>query len=261
MNRTYFWAGIGLAIALIWMFPAPALAGRALRILTYNHPPNYMQAEDGQWTGIDIDLAGALCREAGFDTEFQQLPWNRAMGYIETGHLDMIVGLTRTPERETFIEFIGVCKNEQFGIVMHRKDMDLPLNTLDDFVAIGGTWGIRNRMHYSEEFNNRLENDPTFRSLFDLHSVQAGNFEKIAAGRLRGLIGEMIGVKYYILSNPHLSDLVVREVPFFPPSPVFFGVTRKMTVEDMEKLRTAHKKLEARGEFAGIVKKWVGSGN
>ena len=170
MHKIDFWRGIiCLVLVLTLKSPATALPGKAVRMLVYNYQPFYLQTDDGHWTGIHIDLAEALCRKAGFDIEFLHLPWNRAMGYIETGNLDMIVGLSITPERETFIEFIGVCNNEQFGFVMHKKDVDTSLNSLDDLAAMGGTWGIRDRMHYSDAFNARLGSDPfqgTVRSTF-----------------------------------------------------------------------------------------------
>nr|HPQ97848.1 hypothetical protein [Thiolinea sp.] len=70
-------------------------------------------ASTNAWEKIHYQLAEALVQKAGYQPLFRQLPWNRAMAYIRDGRLDLISSLSRTPEREAYIHFIGVATHEQ----------------------------------------------------------------------------------------------------------------------------------------------------
>ncbi|WP_319783793.1 transporter substrate-binding domain-containing protein [Oceanisphaera sp. IT1-181] len=69
-------------------------------------PPFVMQAEDGRWEGISIDLWKDIA--AGLDREFELLPmkFSALLDAVENGEVDVAVGaLTMTADRDTRFDF------------------------------------------------------------------------------------------------------------------------------------------------------------
>lgn len=69
-------------------------------------PPFVMQAEDGRWEGISIELWREVA--AGMDREFQWVPlgFNELLQATESGEIDVAVGaLTMTADRESRFDF------------------------------------------------------------------------------------------------------------------------------------------------------------
>ncbi len=76
-----------------------------LRVIEF--PPFYYQDENGQWTGLEVELAEALLKEAGLKPEYVPLPWSRALKSMEVGEAELMMNLVKTPEREEYMHFIG----------------------------------------------------------------------------------------------------------------------------------------------------------
>ncbi|MCM0613768.1 transporter substrate-binding domain-containing protein [Marinobacter sediminum] len=77
-----------------------------LRVGITNVPPFVMQAEDGRWEGISIDLWRAVA--SGMDRRFEWVPmsFNSLLTATESGEIDVAVGaLTMTADREARFDF------------------------------------------------------------------------------------------------------------------------------------------------------------
>ena len=219
-------------------------------------PPFMIEKADGTVTGIVVEISRALIQKAGFKPSFQKLPWNRAIEYIKTGQLDMMTLLSKTPERETFIHFIGECLDEQVVVIVRKEDAQMRLDSLDDFTGKGRLFGIRQNFFYSADFNRRLETDTAFRKHFDFDAKSHVNFKKVEQGRLTGALGNYIIFAYILKDHPKLT---IIKTPFFQPSPTYFGLSKAMTENDpkMIKLKAAHRQLTLDGTFKRILKSWV----
>jgi len=251
--------GLMIAVALMFLI-VPACAGAeqpAVSVLVLDLPPWFFQKGDGAWDGFGVELARTLVEKAGFRMDAQLLPWTRALEYIKSGQLDMFVNLSRTSQREEFIDFIGVSAFDQVGIFVLKENAGIVLNTLDDLARPGYLWGIRDKSFYSNEFHRRMESDAEFRSHFEVISQFGVNIERVKAGRIIGGFGDMLGVKFRIQTDPSVRDSVVLEVPFFPSSPVYFGVSRKLSVDMRNKLKTAYAEHQQQKAFEAILAKWT----
>lgn len=258
MTRTLL---IILAMAVAAAF-RPADLPASDQPLTYHCvlvPPFAMQNENGAIDGIVVEMAERLIRSAGMTPVFESLPWNRAMEYIKSGRLDMMTILSKTPEREKFIHFLGQCIDEQVALLVRRENKGLRFETLDDLARDDHLFGIRQNFFYSVAFNRRLETDPSFREHFEANAKGVLNLEKVKQKRLTGTLGNYIGLAYMQKTNPAYSGLVVMKLPFFEPSPTYFGVSKAVAADadKLARLEKAHAELTSNGVFGAIVDKWL----
>jgi polar amino acid transport system substrate-binding protein len=85
---------------------APQQLKRKLRVGIMTGPPWSMQDEDGQWTGITVDLWREIATILHMDYEFKPYDLNGVQRAVEKGDVDLAVaGLAITSERENRFDF------------------------------------------------------------------------------------------------------------------------------------------------------------
>ncbi len=250
---------IGCMSFLLWAQSGMA-EDTTVSVYAMDLAPYFWLNEQGQWQGLYAELATALIEQAGMQPKFKVLPWIRGVEYLKSGKLEMTSLLSKTPEREEFIHFIGVSGIEQTTLLVKQDEVAKfqALQTLDDLVQEGYTWGIRDQTFYSEEFNHRLETDAAFRSHFDIIVKIKLNALKAAKGnRFSGAFVDRIGMSYALKTDDTYKGLAMVIVPFFLPADVYFGVSKRIAPEKLEKLQAAYDTLNAQGAFEAIVAKWI----
>lgn len=72
-----------------------------------NHAPPYRIIDQGNFSGIYIDILKAAALESGIELEFKNVPFKRALLEMQTGRADIMLGPNKTPERERFMHYIN----------------------------------------------------------------------------------------------------------------------------------------------------------
>jgi len=121
---------VALALAA-WCLPALAEPGPRLVVARadFQSPPLEYE-QDGEIRGLHADLVRGAAARLGMVVEFRSVPWARALHLAQTGKVDAVTFVTRTPEREAFLLFLG-------GNVLH--DVRNVFITLAES-PVGGRW-------------------------------------------------------------------------------------------------------------------------
>lgn len=246
------------ALLVSLVFSGIASAHEAsLTACTFPMAPYTIRDSHGKITGLEVDLVKALAKEAGFQAEFIDYPWNRALEMLKSGDLDVLMTMTRTPEREAFTHFLGISTHQQFVLFVRKENAKIRIETLDDLAKTDYLFGIRQHFHYSDEFNSRLAVDETFKRRFIAVAQADQNLKRVKCGRLTGCIGDRILTGYQVRNNKAYNDICAVTLPFFKVHPVYFGVSRKISPEKLETLQKAYHTLEKRGTIKGITRRWI----
>lgn len=91
-----------LALALAALFAAPAQA-RVLRIVTLEVPPLVVKGRDGVARGPVCAIVREALGRAGYRTDIDIVPWQRALVLVKQGQADGIFAASKTEERTGFL--------------------------------------------------------------------------------------------------------------------------------------------------------------
>ncbi|MBF0288885.1 MAG: transporter substrate-binding domain-containing protein [SAR324 cluster bacterium] len=97
----------------------------------------WAQAKGSTLEGPVIDLASKIFSEIGLKTEPKALPWPRAIHYIESGELDVILTIFHTEARTKIMEF-SIPYVAVPTVVFVAKGKLFPFETLTDLVGLNG---------------------------------------------------------------------------------------------------------------------------
>ena len=160
--------------------PAPARA-ECTRVVFSANPdyPPYHWAERGRLVGASVALTGRILDQLGVPWEARAIgPWPRVLKAAESGQIDLVVGLKRTPERELYLSFTRTPAFSNPVAVFADKARPLKFEQPDDL--IGKTGGRIVGERFGEAFDRLAKQSLT---LEDADS-QVVNFQKLAADRI-----------------------------------------------------------------------------
>ncbi len=226
-----------------------------VRVNETSYPPFFMEIGKGAPQGLSIELVEALLAEAGCRPVYEPLPWKRALAFLKTGQIHMMLNMTPTEERKEFAYFIGPQLDETVVFVV-PKDSDYAITSLDDFKKLPKPLGIELGRVYGKEFEEKMAKDEEFKKNIEDVNSMALNENKTAAGRLSGFLGYGYNVYYSIKTDPIYQNFKVH--PYVVNKDyVYFGFSKESVSKDMlQRLQDAYDRAQKKGLFEAIKKKY-----
>jgi len=71
----------------------------------WGYPPFEYLDEAGRPTGFNVDLIRAIADKVGLSVDISLSTWTTARSGLESGSLDMLMGMYRSPDREALVDF------------------------------------------------------------------------------------------------------------------------------------------------------------
>jgi len=234
------------------------LAPLKIKVRVIEFPPFYYQDENGQWTGLEVELAEALLKEAGFTPEFVSLPWSRALKAMEVGEVQLMMNLAKTPEREEYMNFIGAERTSRMALVVNEQYKDEPIDHVDDLCRVveknGIPIGLQKDVKYPPELAEMLVKEVCPKN-FDYTYATKMYPKNVMNNRLFGFIEDEVAMKYQLLNNLDYEGLALH--PFtFSEEDVFIGVSKHLDADKYDKLISAFKTLKSDGSLGFIIDKY-----
>lgn len=94
------WGVLGL------LFACTVHGAPTLTVATDVWPPFRIVQPDGRFGGLDMDILQQLQRRSGIRFEVKRVPRGRALKQMQTGQVDLMIGLAMTAERAAFIDYL-----------------------------------------------------------------------------------------------------------------------------------------------------------
>jgi len=227
-----------------------------LRVIEF--PPFYYQDENGQWTGLEVELAEALLKEAGLKAEYVSLPWSRALKSMEVGEAELMMNLVKTSDREEYMHFIGPERTSRMALVVNEQYKDESIDDVDDLFKVIEKneipIGLQKDVKYPPELAEIMENNTYSQNIDYTHATKSYP-KNVINNRLFGFIEDEIAMKYQLSNNPDYKGLVLHSFAFSEED-VFIGISKHVDEDKYERLVSAFKVLESEGTFAKIIAKY-----
>ena len=250
-------------LVVLFMFLGAGYAGarEVITVRVAEFSPNYFKDDAGNWTGLSVELAEAIIKTAGYEPKFLELPWSRAMHYIEnTGELQYMTNLHETDERSEFLHWIGPIRTDKMVLIVHRDNKSFPITSLDDMVTVckkeNRRFGLQKDISSTDAFTQRLNDDPEFRECFETVFDVNQNILKTEHKRILGFFENVTMMRYRVQTDPAYASLAVHSF-VLKSGEMFHGLSKKgVSPEMLMKLQAGYAQCVENGTIQRILKKW-----
>lgn len=237
----------------------PSAYSKHLIIRVSESPPSYYKNSNGEWEGIQVDIFKALMKEAQIDFDFIDLPWARALKSIKDGKIDLMSVLTKTPERQKYIDFIGVSYYEQMILVVKNNNLSLKIKTIEDVFKMDKKIGVLTKAHYPI-ITDLINKDSSYKKYFIEVTSYHLNAAMTRKGRILGFFDNKPSALWKIKNSsqfPDYNGLAVHDFSLTSPYNLYVGASFKLDKETRFKLRNILKKMNDNGLIAKTINKWL----
>ncbi|MEM7022344.1 MAG: transporter substrate-binding domain-containing protein [Pseudomonadota bacterium] len=252
-----------IPVQLAWLLAAALMTQAAaddsceLKVGWEPYAPYTFSGDDGQATGIDIDLIRAAGEEVGCTTEFQEMPWARILREVEQGTLDVATSASRNEDRSTWGLFSTPYRKSENAIYVRvGEESKFQLDSLTDVPKRELRLGVIVDYYYGPEIEE-VAKDPEFAAWMDGAPDYATNIRKLLNGRVDGILAEDVGVMQAELRRLGAKDAITRHPLYIPGEELHFLFSQQ-TVDPaiVAKIDQSVSQMRADGRFDAILAKY-----
>ena len=211
--------------------------------------PFFYKDENGDYAGIDAEIARAACERAGYEPVFVQVQWDERDDYLEAGTVDCIWTAFIQEGREDAYSWTESYLESELKVLV---DVGCPNETLKDLRSRGG---IAVRAGSKAEKILLEDNTQSLTQTSQVYSC--GTFKLAEIAFIKGYAGALAGheevlkqiIKEYPGSYRIMDDSLMK---------VHLGVafSRENTGEEYESINHAIKDMKQDGTISGIYEKY-----
>lgn len=213
-----------------------------------NYMPFNFQGDDGNLTGIDVEIFKAIAEDQGFEYEVQSYQLNGLLQALESGQADAgLAALSVTDERKESMDFSDPYY-ESGTIFAVPGDSDI--ETLEDLegktvaVKIGST-GAQIAESLKDEFGYEI-------NPFD---ESANMYEDVAAGHSQALIEDNAVISYAINTGAHDLKLIGEEQSV---ASLALAVSKGQNQAFLQMFNDGLENIKASGTYDQIIESFLG---
>ncbi len=206
--------------------------------------------ENGDYTGIDIDIAKKACEKAGYEPVFVEIPWDEKDTYLKEGKIDCLWGAFSIDGREDKYLWTNSYLESKLGAIAERRN---PTKSLKDFKGPSGI-AVRAGSKVEEVL---LENPNSFNP--NTQKVYAcGTFSMAKTAFVKGyadaLACHKVVLHQIMADNPGLYRYLEGTI-----MTVHLGVAFDKEAKDgkCEAINKGITEMKKDGTISGIVKKYA----
>jgi polar amino acid transport system substrate-binding protein len=223
--------------------------GKALMVATDPSFVPWSFQKNGQWQGINVDLAEALSRELGQELELVPTSFDNTIPGLAAGRYDLALqGMFDNAERQKAADFVDYARSSS-GVLV-RADDDATYKEVSDLcgVKVGVQRGSFDEMALSDEpCKGKAASKIDVTVLAD----NSATVLTLASGRVDAVSADAALVGLRALRAP--DDFKVADVTF---GDGVVGITLAKDSPLRDKIRDAVQQVMDSGEMASIFKRW-----
>lgn len=241
-----------------WSVPSEANASACsnpIKVGYNDWPPYAWQDMQGDAQGLDVELLRAFAEFLGCEINFINVPAKRSHQMLKSGSLDIMMGATKTVEREEYSFFSDPYRDEEVRLFVldENKDnvklerwQDIFTQKLRLLVPISGWYGA--------DYENTRER-LALENLLILSPDVDKSVQMLTYDRADLMIGDAIAMPY--IASQHQGVRLSALKPILDHNPIHLMLSKQsMSPLLLAQFNRAIKALTINGEIARIVYKW-----
>ena len=244
-----------LAVVLASMFVLAVFAGcsankeentaseKLVLATSADFPPYESIGENGEYVGIDIEVAQAIADKLGKELVVENMDFDSIISSVASGKADMgMAGMTVTEDRKTNVDFSDTYAIARQVVIVKA---DGGIASLDDLegLTIGVQQGTTGDIYASEEFGD----DHIERYAKGMEAVQA-----LTQGKVDAVIIDNEPARVFVNEN---EGLVILDEAYADEE--YAIAVKKGNTELLNQINAALAELKADGTLDAIVAKYI----
>jgi len=182
-----------------------------------------MKTADGNWSGVSVDLARLLVKNAGCELSIINVPWLRAITLLRSGKVHLMTNFTKNDERAQFSEFLGPHHIEKPAFIA-RLSFSQGVYNLSKINKFKGVIAVTRGNSFGQEFDQYVLNDPKMSNKLILIRNNVDRYSLLLNGRIDGMFDDELSAQYLLMGNKKENELF--DIRFtLKGNPVYFGVS------------------------------------
>ncbi len=194
-------------VALMALTAVSALAENGTLKLCTNvaFPPYEFYGDDGEATGIDIEIAKAIGAKLGYDIEVVDIEFAQCIPGVQSGKYDFsAAGMTVTDERKEMVQFTDTYAT---GIQVIIVPEDSAYTSIDDIVEANGTVKIGVQMATTGDLYTTWDYEDEGKGTVDRYTNGAAAVQALLAGKVDCVVIDNEPAKNFVAQNEGLKIL------------------------------------------------------
>ena len=203
--------------------------------------------EDGELTGIDMDLIRDIAANQGFNVEIKSLGFDAALQALQSNQVDgVIAGMSITDERKLVFDFYDPYFDS--GVQMAVAETNTEITGYAD---LAGETVVAKRGSEGETFANSIKDEYGFavKALAD----SATMYDDVKAGNSVAVFDDYPVLAYGINQNNGLKSVTEKE----QGSSYGFAVNKGQNPELLAAFNTGLAELKSNGDYQSILDKYL----
>lgn len=209
------------------------------------YPPYYYE-HNGELVGVCIDLVNNVAQTLDLKITYKQYPWKRLLYNAQNGHIDAVMPLFRTAERDTFLYMENLDlvdeENSLFTWKNNKIKFDGSFENIQSYKI-----GVVTGYSYGEKFD-RYVNFNKVVTQNDKHLVEMFKHKRFDVG-----IGSQ-DVVMFNAKKENIADQIKFLEPHITKDPLYIGFSRVKGLEDLSRqFSAALNRLKSTKEYQVIL--------
>lgn len=152
--------------------------------------PYQYEDVNGAMRGMDVEVVRVVAQDAGCDVRFVRGSWQMLLSKLHDGEIDLLMGASATPERETYARFSPPYRQETFALYVRSEDLErLSPKSLSQLVASGRRIGVTNGYFYGDAATQLILGDDTADGFAAAPLVEL-NYARLVDGEIDALLDD-----------------------------------------------------------------------
>ncbi|MBU4351329.1 basic amino acid ABC transporter substrate-binding protein [Candidatus Parcubacteria bacterium] len=210
------------------------------------YPPMESLDEQGNFSGMDIDIIKEIASDLGVEVKFKNVIWEEIFNAVKNGEVDVIISaITITQERTETLAFSDPYFNAG-QVIVSTKDKEGVINRPEDLggYRVGAQVGTT-----SEEEARKYTNDLSLVSAYENYDLAK---EDLLEGKIDAIIIDYpaaVGMTAKDKGLQIMGDIFTQE---------FYGIAiQKDQQELLLQINKTIRRLKREGELKKIEEKWL----
>jgi polar amino acid transport system substrate-binding protein len=242
-----------LAIAATVMMQGSLLAQEAALRWGYNSasfPPFTSKSASGKWTGFDVDIMDALCKEMKAKCDIVEIAWDGIIPALQANKIDIIwSGMSMTDERMKVVDFTDRYRRGPAAFIA-AKDTPVTISKEGLKGKYVGVQKATNFLRYLEHYYGDAAKVKLYDSLDD-------STADLAAGRIDVVMGDILQLKIFMQTEAGKAYDIKGVTPVDPILGRGAGAGIRKGDDALRlRLNTALKTIRDNGTYDTIAKKY-----